>query len=60
MFQEVKKDYWERPRLRFVATIARYNDYAMEAHYSPYLEFTGNKRWGTYFGVRAEWWIWHF
>ena len=54
-----KKDYWARPHLRFVASVARYNDYAMEALYSPYLEFTGPKRWGTYFGVKAEWWIWH-
>ena len=30
-----------------------------EALNSPYLEFTGSKRWGTYFGVKAEWWIWN-
>ncbi len=49
---------WARPHLRFVASFARYNDYAMDSLYSPYLEFTGSKRWGQYFGVKAEWWIW--
>ena len=23
-----------------------------------YLELTGARKWGTYFGVKAEWWIW--
>lgn len=54
-----KRDTWARPHLRFVTSIARYNDFAMNSLYSPYLEFTGSKRWGTYFGVKAEWWIWN-
>lgn len=54
-----KKDIWARPHLRFVASVARYNDFAKETLYSPYLEFTGPKSWGTYFGVKAEWWIWN-
>ncbi len=53
------RDTWVRPHLRFVASLARYNDYAMESLYSPYLEFTGSRRWGYYFGVKAEWWVWN-
>lgn len=53
-----KRDTWARPHLRFVASVARYNDYAMESLYSPYLELVGASRWGHYFGVKAEWWIW--
>ncbi len=53
-----QRDTWARPHLRAVVSLARYNDYAMESLYSPYLEFTGSKRWGYYFGVKAEWWIW--
>jgi len=52
-----ERDVWARPQLRFVASLARYNDYAMESLYSPYLEFVGPERWGYYFGVKAEWWI---
>jgi len=54
-----KKDYWARPHLRFVASVAKYNDFAKETLYSPYLEFTGPKTWGTYFGMKAEWWVWN-
>ena len=53
-----QRDTWARPQLRFVTSIARYNDYAMESLYSPYLQFVGERRWGYYFGVKAEWWIW--
>ena len=53
-----QRDTWARPHLRFVASLARYNDYAMETLYSPYLQSVGEKRWGYYFGVKAEWWIW--
>lgn len=53
-----ERDTWARPHLRFVISAARYNDYAQETLYSPYLELTGAKKWGTYFGVKAEWWIW--
>lgn len=54
-----ERDTWARPQLRFVASLARYNDYAMETLYSPYLQFVGERRWGYYFGVKAEWWIWN-
>jgi maltoporin len=53
-----ERDTWARPHLRFVISAARYNDYAQESLYSPYLEFTGAREWGYYFGVKAEWWIW--
>jgi maltoporin len=51
------RDTWARPHLRFVTSVARYNDYAQETLYSPYLQFTGSEEWGYYFGVKAEWWI---
>ncbi|MCA0933591.1 carbohydrate porin [Lutimonas saemankumensis] len=54
-----QRDVWARPHIRFVASAARYNDFAMESLYSPYLEATGPKRWGYYFGVKVEWWIWN-
>jgi len=54
-----QRDTWARPQLRFVASLARYNDFAMESLYSPYLQFVGEQRWGYYFGVKAEWWIWN-
>ncbi|MGB5243094.1 MAG: carbohydrate porin [Lutimonas sp.] len=52
-----ERDTWARPHLRFVTSVARYNDFAQETLYSPYLQFTGSKEWGYYFGVKAEWWI---
>ncbi len=53
-----QKSAWARPQLRFVASLAYYNDAAKESMYSPYLSFTGPKQWGYYFGVKAEWWLW--
>ncbi len=46
-----------RPHLRFVWSLAHYNDAAKENLYSPYLQFVGKKQWGYYFGVKMEWWI---
>ena len=54
-----KKNIWARPHFRFVASVAKYNDYAKETLYSPFLQYAGKKSWGTYFGVKAEWWIWN-
>lgn len=54
-----QRDTWARPHLRFVVSVARYNDFAMESLYSPFLNFVGERRWGYYFGVKAEWWIWN-
>lgn len=48
---------WARPHLRFVVSVARYNDFAKETLYSPYLQYAGPEQWGSYFGVKAEWWI---
>jgi maltoporin len=53
-----KRDVWSRPHFRFVYSLARYNKFAQENLYSPYLAQTGSKRWGHYFGVKTEWWLW--
>jgi maltoporin len=53
-----KRDVWSRPHFRFVYSVARYNKFAADNLYSPYLAQTGAKRWGHYFGVKTEWWIW--
>ncbi|MDX5340021.1 MAG: carbohydrate porin [Cyclobacteriaceae bacterium] len=52
-----ERSVWARPHLRFVFSLARYNTYASEQLYSPYLQFVGPERWGYYLGVKAEWWI---
>jgi maltoporin len=51
-----KRDPWSRPHIRLVATVARYNDYAKDHNYSPFLQIN-QKRWGSYVGVRTEWWL---
>jgi len=53
-----KRDVWSRPHFRFVYSVARYNDFAVANLYSPYLAQTGSKRWGHYYGVKTEWWLW--
>lgn len=52
-----ERSVWARPHLRFVFSLARYNENASESLYSPYLQFVGPERWGYYMGVKAEWWI---
>ena len=52
------KSAWVRPNLRFVCSIAHYNETAKNNLYSPYLSYAGASNWGYYFGVKAEWWIW--
>lgn len=52
-----KRDVWSRPHFRFVYSVARYNQFAADNLYSPYLAQSGNQRWGHYFGVKTEWWI---
>lgn len=52
-----ERSVWARPHLRFVFSLARYNENASEQLYSPYLQFVGPERWGYYMGVKAEWWI---
>ena len=53
-----KRDVWSRPHLRLVYSVARYNQFASDHLYSPYLAQSGSQRWGHYFGVKAEWWLW--
>lgn len=53
------KSIWARPHFRFVASVAKYNKFASENLYSPFLQFTGERSWGTYFGVKTEWWLWN-
>ena len=52
-----KREVWSRPHFRVVYSIARYNKFAADNLYSPYLAQTGSKRWGHYFGVKTEWWF---
>ncbi|AFD06453.1 carbohydrate porin [Solitalea canadensis] len=52
-----KRDPWARPHFRLVYTIAKYNEFAKNNLYSPYLQQIGNKSWGHYIGVKAEWWL---
>ncbi len=52
-----EKDTGARPHLRFVWSLAHYNNAAKENLYSPYLQFVGKQQWGYYFGVKMEWWI---
>ena len=53
-----EKNYWARPHIRFISSVAFYNKYAQENLNSPYLEFVGAKPWGYFFGIKAEWWLW--
>lgn len=53
-----KRDVWSRPHFRLVYSVAYYNKFAADNLYSPYLAQTGSKRWGHYFGVKTEWWLW--
>ncbi|SHH18564.1 maltoporin [Chryseolinea serpens] len=53
-----KRDVWSRPHFRLVYSVAHYNKFAADHLYSPYLAQTGSKRWGHYFGVKTEWWLW--
>lgn len=52
------RDVWARPHFRLVYCIGHYNKFASDNLYSPYLAQSGNRNWGHYIGVKAEWWIW--
>lgn len=52
-----KADPWVRPHLRLIHSIAKYNQFATDNLYSPYLAEIGHKSWGHYIGIRAEWWL---
>ncbi|HLO80861.1 MAG TPA: carbohydrate porin [Chitinophagaceae bacterium] len=53
-----KRDVWSRPHFRLVYSVAKYNKFASDNLYSPYLAQTGSRSWGHYFGVKTEWWLW--
>jgi maltoporin len=53
-----KRDVWARPHFRLVYSVAKYNKFAADNLYSPYLAQSGSKSWGHYFGVKTEWWLW--
>ncbi|QES89361.1 carbohydrate porin [Rhizosphaericola mali] len=48
---------WARPHIRLICSFAKYNKFASNNLYSAYLQQSGVKSWGIYFGVRSEWWI---
>ena len=52
-----ERNYWARPEIRLIYSMALYNKYAQDTMYSPYLEFVGPKSWGYFLGIKAEWWI---
>ncbi len=52
-----KADPWARPHLRLIYSVAKYNKFATDNLYSPYLVEIGHKSWGHYIGIRAEWWL---
>ncbi|SMO53681.1 carbohydrate porin [Solitalea koreensis] len=52
-----KADPWARPHFRLIYSVAKYNQFAADNLYSPFLTEVGSKKWGHYLGVRAEWWL---
>lgn len=52
------RSFWARPEIRLIASVAYYNKFATETLYSPYLAYVGERRFGYYMGVKAEWWLW--
>ncbi|MCC9137394.1 carbohydrate porin [Pontibacter silvestris] len=52
-----RRSPWARPHLRLVFSAARYNDFAKDNLYSPFLQRSGQQQWGIYGGVKTEWWI---
>ena len=53
-----ERSVWSRPHIRFVYSMAFFNEFAQEDLYSPFLELTGPRDVGHYFGIKAEWWTW--
>jgi len=51
-----QRDPWSRPHIRLVYTVARYNDFARDNNYSSFLQ-VNQKQWGSYIGVKTEWWL---
>ncbi len=51
------RSVWSRPHFRLVYSVARYNKFASDNLYSPFLAQAGSKQWGQYLGIKTEWWI---
>jgi maltoporin len=49
-----QKNIWDKLHLRFVASIAKYNDYAKEEKYDLIPQFAAKKSEKTYFGIKTE------
>jgi len=45
-----ERSVWAKPQLRFIFSMARYNDFAKENLHSPYLAYVGAKQWGYSIG----------
>lgn len=52
-----ERSAWARPHIRLICSVAHYNKFAADNGYSAFLQQAGHKEWGTYLGVRSEWWI---
>lgn len=52
-----EKSVWARPHFRLVYSLARYNKFASDNLYSPFLSQSGSRQWGQYLGIKSEWWI---
>jgi maltoporin len=52
------RSVWSRPHFRLVYSVAHYNKFASDQLYSLYLAQRGSKRWGHYYAVKTEWWLW--
>ncbi|WP_255636438.1 carbohydrate porin [Hyalangium versicolor] len=57
-----ERSAWARPHLRFIYTLAVYNEAARNAGaaglaVSPYIATFGPRTFGHYLGARAEWWF---
>ncbi len=48
---------FDRPQIRLVFTLARYNDFAQRSIGSPFLNVVGPTPVGFYVGVKSEWYI---
>lgn len=51
------RSLWARPHFRVFYTAAFYNQAAVDALYSPYLQTVGPAKVGHYIGSRVEWWF---
>ncbi|MFL5347946.1 MAG: carbohydrate porin [Hyalangium sp.] len=57
-----ERSAWARPHLRFIYTLAHFNEGARAASTlgvlsNPYFRNFGPREWGHYVGVRSEWWF---